>query len=138
MPNPRSATVDRLVGNLGDVCGDVADLASGAPPDEPVLRDVRAAVRAASDAIRLVVRNPSATRLPIVLAAWKAIANAREMTVSARSASWHARQTRTVAIDQRDRARQQAARIAALRATAYASRLERWLERRQRAVPPRG
>jgi hypothetical protein len=136
MPNRRSIAVDRLVEHLGEVCGEVAELAHGRPADTPDLCDVRAAVRAASDAIRLVVRSPTADRLPVVLAAWKAIATAREMTVSARATIWRAQQTRSLAIDQQDRARQQRARLAAWRAANYASRLERWLSRRSRPLNP--
>jgi hypothetical protein len=135
----RIAPVDRLVTQLGDVCGEVADLAAGQPPDSPELRQVREAVREASDAIRIVVRNPSAERLPIVLAAWKAIAHAREVTaiahahvLLARRARVAVHEQRTLAQEQARSAREASAHIAAAAARAHAGRLERWLERRRR------
>jgi hypothetical protein len=136
IPN-RQRAVDQLVEQLGEICGDVSELAAGPPADTPELHEVRSAVHVASHAISRVTRERSPTRLPTVLAAWKAIAFARDLTVLARSAVLDARVKRTKAIERRELALMQRARAEASRSRAHAARLERWLARLDRGPSAR-
>jgi hypothetical protein len=128
----KPTALDQLTRQLGDVCGEVAEISVGQRSDAPELREVKAAVDVASEAIRRVAQSRAHQRLPTVLAAWKAIALAHELTMAAREASSQAVQMRARAAEQLEQARQQRARLAAGQARGRAARLERWLERLQK------
>jgi hypothetical protein len=117
----RRETLQELVLRVGEGSSALSALAEAEPASAEV-RTADAALATASEAVGRLLRDPLATDLAMMTAAWEAVARAQDAIVEARARISTAR-------GQGHAARDQTARAAATRARSYAARLRRWLDR---------